>query len=163
MGRPQKKFSEEQRLEIAAALKRSKDAQEQKRLLILENRGQGKPIEEIMQVTRSSRSHVTHTISKYLSGGLVEMLKKKRTGHRRNMEYEEEQDLLESFRKDSQSGKMLVVSDIQKAYEEKLGRTVHNSVIYRMLKRHNWRKVMPRGKHPKKADAQTIEAFKKTY
>lgn len=162
MGRPQRKFTEEQKREIAQALKESKEVLEQKRLLILENRGQGKRMEEIMLATSSSRSHVTHTISEYQSGGLAQTLKKKRTGHHWNMGYEQETEILNGFKAEAESGKMLIVSDIQAAYEKKLGREVHNSVIYRMLERHQWRKVMPRGRHPKKADDETIEAFKKT-
>ena len=56
---------------------------------------------------------------------------------------------------------MLEVSEIARAYEEKIGKKVSLVMIYLLLKRHNWRKVMPRSKHPKKADEQAIEAYKK--
>lgn len=42
----------------------------------------------------------------------------------------------------------------------KIGRETGNSYIYTMLKRHGWRKVMLRAKHPKKADDEAIEASK---
>ena len=47
------------------------------------------------------------------------------------------------------------------AYIEKVGHSIGGSQIYRMLKRHGWRKVMPRSKHPKKANEEAIEASKK--
>ena len=46
-------------------------------------------------------------------------------------------------------------------YEEKVGHPIGNSQIYRVLHRHNWRKVMPRSKHPNKASEEVIEASKK--
>ncbi|MDE7249890.1 MAG: winged helix-turn-helix domain-containing protein, partial [Lachnospiraceae bacterium] len=33
--------------------------------------------------------------------------------------------------------------------------------IYCVLKRHGWRKVMPRSRHPKKASEEVIETSKK--
>jgi hypothetical protein len=56
---------------------------------------------------------------------------------------------------------MLVVADIAKAYENKIGKKVSLVMIYLLLKRHKWRKVMPRSQHPKKADEKDIEAYKK--
>ncbi len=46
-------------------------------------------------------------------------------------------------------------------YEELVGRTVHKTTIYRLLERHQWRKIVPRQSHPK-ADPKEQEAFKKT-
>ena len=39
--------------------------------------------------------------------------------------------------------------------------TVAKSTVYNMLYRNNWRKVMPRSKHPKKASDEAIEVYKK--
>lgn len=63
----------------------------------------------------------------------------------------------------AQAGQLVEVSAILRAYEEKTGRTLEKShgQIYYVLKRHGWRKVMPRSKHPNKASDEVIEASKK--
>lgn len=81
--------------------------------------------------------------------------------YRQNLTLEEEQQLIDQFRSKAEQGGMLVVSEIKAAYEQKIGRQVPKSTIYRMLKRHGWRKVAPRPRHPK-ADPALQEEFKKT-
>lgn len=77
------------------------------------------------------------------------------------MTREEEAALLEPFLEKAQKGEIVEVSAIKAAYEEKVGHTIGGSQIYRVLHRNNWRKVMPRSKHPKKAGDEAIEASKK--
>lgn len=81
--------------------------------------------------------------------------------YRQNLTLEEEQQLIDQFRSKAEQGGMLVVSEIKAAYEQKIGRQVPKSTIYRMLKRHGWRKVAPRPRHSK-ADPALQEEFKKT-
>ncbi len=42
-----------------------------------------------------------------------------------------------------------------------VGHSVGSGQIYYVLERHGWRKIMPRSKHPKKANEGAIEASKK--
>lgn len=49
---------------------------------------------------------------------------------------------------------------IKELFEKKVGHKVHKTTIYRLLKRHRWRKLTPRPKHPK-GDEEKQEAFKK--
>ncbi len=49
----------------------------------------------------------------------------------------------------AKEGGVLIVTPIKIAYEEKTGRKVAESTIYRMLARHNWRKLAPDTGHPK--------------
>jgi transposase len=74
---------------------------------------------------------------------------------------EQEAELLAPFTKMATGGEMLHVSEIKKAFEERLGVSVAASTVYRILDRHGWRKVIPRPRHPK-ADMQAQDAFKKT-
>ena len=69
-----------------------------------------------------------------------------------NLTDAEEDVLLASLEAQALKGGILTIGPIQEAYEQKLGRTVRRSVIYQMLKRHGWRKVVPRQKHPKQND-----------
>ncbi|MFO1349870.1 MAG: winged helix-turn-helix domain-containing protein [Gammaproteobacteria bacterium] len=78
-----------------------------------------------------------------------------------NLALAEEEQLLESFMAKSRIGELVGVSQVQRAYEAKLGHRVAKSTVYRLLHRQGWRKVVPRGHHPK-GDPVQIERFKKT-
>jgi hypothetical protein len=65
------------------------------------------------------------------------------------MTFEEEQILLAPFFEKAKEGGVLIVAPIKTAYKEKTGRTLAESTIYRMLARHNWRKLAPDTRHPK--------------
>lgn len=85
-----------------------------------------------------------------------------RGGRRRqHLSCEQEQRLLAPFAQRAEDGGMLTVAQIQHAYQERVGKTVAPSTVYRLLDRHGWRKVVPRPRHPK-ADVAAQAAFKKT-
>jgi transposase len=81
--------------------------------------------------------------------------------HRENLSIEEEDALLSQFVADANDGGIIVVSKIKTAYEQKIGKSVPKSTVYRMLARHDWRQIVPRRRHPK-SDPEAQEAFKKT-
>jgi len=76
------------------------------------------------------------------------------------MTLEEEQTLLAPFFEKAKEGGMLIVTPIKIAYQERTGRNVAESTIYRMLARHNWRKLAPDTRHPK-SDPMLQEEYKK--
>lgn len=84
-------------------------------------------------------------------------------GGRRNQHLDplQEQELLAPFVERAEAGGMLTVAEIQQAYQDRVGKAVAPSTIYRLLDRHGWRKVVPRPRHPK-ADVAAQAAFKKT-
>ena len=77
------------------------------------------------------------------------------------MSVEEEEDILQQFRERAEAGQVVGAKEIKQVFDEKLGRDTGRGYIYMLLDRHKWRKVMPRSRHPKKADDETIEASKK--
>jgi transposase len=77
-----------------------------------------------------------------------------------NLSLDEEKALLEEFSPVAERGGMLEVSAVKAAYEARVGHAVPKSTVYRMLKRHGWRKVVPRPQHPKNDPARQ-RAFKK--
>ena len=82
-------------------------------------------------------------------------------GRRRfNLDMKQEEELLSEFMDAARAGGVLEAGSIQAAYEERVGRRVAKTTVYRMLARHGWRKVAPRKKHPK-TDEAAQEAFKK--
>ena len=76
------------------------------------------------------------------------------------MKVEEEQAFLGAWKPKAEQGQLVVVTPLQVALQEKLGRRVKPSVVYRLLDRHRWRKVAPDTRHPK-ADAAVQEEWKK--
>jgi transposase len=164
MARPQKKYSEEDKIAIKKAYKKCKDTKEQKRLLCLKLRiVKGFSSKYIAQIVGYCSSFVDHIISTYNKQGLTGIDAKKQVGNRKNLTFEQEKELLDSFSKQAENGKVLEVSDIISGYEKLIGREVAKSIVYKMLKRYGWRKVMPRSQHPNKASIQEIDAYKKNH
>lgn len=79
---------------------------------------------------------------------------------RENITLSEEREVLSSVESTAISGGILEIGKVKAAYEKKLGRKAHKSAVYRMLHRHNWRKLAPRKRHPKN-DKRAMETFKK--
>ncbi len=59
----------------------------------------------------------------------------------------------------AESGQIIEISEIHRAYEEKVGKPVGKSTVYALLRRHQWRKVVPRPQPPKH-DEQAVDALK---
>lgn len=104
---------------------------------------------------------VNKIVHRYKKEGLSSMLGGNYKGNHRNLSYEEEVEFLERYEVTAEVGQILEVKEIIIAYEKKVGKKVSKSVVYNLLSRHDWRKVMPRSKHPKKASPEAIEAYKK--
>jgi transposase len=155
------KYQNIQKQEIKQAFKTSTDAKEQKRLLCLKLRvEQGFNAKQIAEIIECSEIQVRTIISKYKKNGLSSILRGHQGGNHRNLSFFEEEVLLAPFLNKAEKGQILIVPEIHKAYEAAFGRSVPPSTIYRMLERHNWRKVMSRPRHPK-ADPDAQEAYKK--
>jgi transposase len=154
-------ISEENAQEIAQVRKGIRDVQVDKRLHAVQLRGEGKKNEAVAEQLETSSDMVSRWVCEYVKGGVEALLPKKREGHRRNMSYEEEAALLAAFEEQAEAGQVVEVSDIKRVYEEKAGHRIGGGQIYRVLKRHNWRKIKPRSRHPQKANPEAIEASKK--
>jgi transposase len=157
------RFSEEQKTEIEAARKKNKNKNVDKRLEVLQLRAENVHRKTVCEKTGFSKSYVTELTSLYHNLGLEAIVGNHYKGNNRNMSLEEEKELLKQFDDAAEQGQIIAVEDIQRAYEEKLGRSIESSHghIYQVLKRHGFRKVMPRSKHPNKASPEVIETSKK--
>ena len=104
--------------------------------------------------------HVIH--SRWAKEGDAIFELRMRGGRRhQNLSAEQEAQVLAPFIERAEGGGMLKVAEIQRAYEQQVGKPVAPSTIYRLLDRHGWRKLVPRPRHPK-ADVAAQAAFKKT-
>ena len=155
-------ISEEEVVEIKKVQKGNKDKTIDKWLEVLVLHAAGEKRSEISSKTGFSKQYITDLVSEYKRVGLKEYSAKQYKGNNRNLSFSEEETLLEIFKKQAEKGQVIEVSTIKKAYEEKLGREIKSKGhIYYILDKHGWRKVMPRSKHPNKANNEEIESSKK--
>jgi transposase len=154
-------INEDKVTELEKARKENKDKNIERRLRALLLHAEGKSRSEIADKTGFVKTYISELVAKYCNNGIMAIVENKYPGNRRNMSLEEEKALLDGFRDLAEQGQVIEVSDIKKAYEEKVGHTIGGSQIYYVLRRHGWRKVMPRSKHPNKASDEAIEASKK--
>lgn len=151
----------EQKQEIERARKNNKNKQTENRLKVLYLRAEGASYKEIIKATGYSKANIAKNIKLYFEKGLEDITSNKYGGNHRNLNYEEEEKLLQYFVKKAEQGQIVETKEIKERYEQTIGHTIGRGQIYYVLKRHGWRKIMPRSKHPKKADAEAIEASKK--
>jgi len=87
--------------------------------------------------------------------------KRQRGGRRReNMSKEEEAAFLAPFLDKAACGGILIVGEIKRALDERIGRKTALASTYNLLHRHNWRKLAPDKRHPQ-ADVEAQLEWKK--
>ena len=154
-------ISEEEYKAVVKAEKQTRDKRISKRLCILKMRYEGKKVREIAEITGLKISSISRICTRYRKEGLEGFITNKYTSHRRLMTEEQEREILSRFEKAAEAGQEVTAQAIKAAFDEAIGRDTGNSYIYVLLKRHNWRKVKPRPKHPKAANEEACEASKK--
>jgi transposase len=124
---------------------------------------QPRKAEEIAKSVGVSKSLVQKMIPRYNREGMHAIEIKKSGGRYHDyMSIEEEKKFLAPFWERAERGELTTTREIQQAYEEQIGKSVDPTTIYRLLDRHNWRKVMPSSVHPK-ADIAVQDEFKKSF
>ena len=154
-------ISKEQIEELEEARKKNKNKKVDRRLKALLMHAQGEEHSKISIQTEYASTYISELAAKYVDKGISAIVGNNYRANRRNMSFEEEKALLDRFRKQAEEGQTIKISEIKKAYEETTGRSLEKShgQIYRVLKRHGWRKDMPRNKNPKKAsDKETASS-----
>jgi transposase len=73
----------------------------------------------------------------------------------------EERAFLAPFVEQSRPGHVVTIQQIKTALAAKLGHAVSQSTLSRLLQRHQWRKLVPRPKHPNSSQEEQ-DVFKKT-
>ena len=155
------KISEQEYKQIKEAAKKNKNKRVDKKLQVLIMRHENKGNDEISAKTGYNVRYITTLMGQYKKQGLEEFIRIKQTSHNRNLSEEQEAKILARFEEAADAGHELTVSEIRKGLESALGRETASSYVYRVLKRHKWRKVMPRPKHPKAAAKEEQDSSKK--
>jgi transposase len=121
-----------------------------------------RPAREIALHTGLAEQSVHNLISRYNRLGPETVGGPGKGGRRRSyLSEDEEAAFLEAFKHEALNGQVATVAEIKGALESRLGHKVHKTMVYRLLKRHGWQKLVPRPFHVD-ADKQEQEAFKKT-
>ena len=154
-------ISQSQLLEIAAARKKNRNKNVERRLYVLVMRAEGKSLEEISEKTGYHLSTASKLIARYMRDGISAIAENHYKGNRRNMSFEEEAAILTPFIERAKRGEMVDIKEIAAAYQKAVPHKISDTQIYYVLHRHGWRKIMPRSRHAKKASEEAIEASKK--
>jgi transposase len=121
-----------------------------------------RPAREIALHTGLAEQSVHNLVSRYNRLGPEAVAGPGKGGRRRSyLSWDEEAALLASYKQAALTGQIATAAEIKGALERRIGHTVHKTMVYRLLKRHGWRKLVPRPFHVD-ADKQEQEAFKKT-
>ena len=149
--------------EIRIIRKKIKNKSEDIRLHAVELRGLGKKNKEIAEILDVHHKVVSKWISIFTKQGIQGLMNKPKGGNHKNMTFEEEEEFLKQFEERAEKGELLTTNEIKQEYIKLVGHNIGHDQIYRVLRRHGYRKIMPRSKHPKKASDEDIEQSKKKF
>ena len=156
------KFSDEERKEIQAALEQKHPPHVYKRLMALKLKAvDGLRSDEAGSYVGMHKSSVNLIVRRYQEQGIRVITGKRHNHGNRYMTIDQETKFLAQFKERSRAGQVVEVTEIYLTYQEAVGHEVTRGTIYYLLHKHGWRKIMPRGSHPKKASDEAIEAYKK--
>lgn len=78
---------------------------------------------------------------------------------RAHLGLKEEGAFLDKFKRKAESGELVTVREIHSAHANHVKKRIDETVTYRLLKRHRWRKIAPRPEHPKH-DPEAMKRFR---
>ena len=137
----------------------TKDKNISRRLRALMLWYEGKSLKEIGKMLNVHPMSVNAMCRRYREQGLEEFARNKHESHYRLMSKEQEAEVLEQFK--VQEGKQITAKEIKAALDKAYGKETGHMYVYNVLKRHGWKKKMPRSRHPKAANQEACEASKK--
>lgn len=137
----------------------TKDKNISRRLRVLMLRYEGRKVADIADMLDLHKVSITQMCRRYREQGLEEYARNKYESHHWLLSREQEKAILSCF--DAEAGKQVTAREIKAALDEACGRDTGHMYVYNVLKRHGWKKKMPRSRHPKAANEEACEASKK--
>ena len=154
-------ISEAEYVAIKECEAKIRDKRISKNLRILMLRYEGEKVDVIAKFHKVSKNAISQICMRYRRQGLDEFVRNKYTSHYRLLSEDQEKDILAHFKTLAESGHQITAKEIKEALDEACGKDTGNVYVYNVLKRHKWRKVMPRAQHPNAADEEACNASKK--
>ncbi len=155
------KITETEYNNVLIAIKENKHKIIDRKLQVIKLRYEGMKNAEICEKLDYSEPSIINLIKEFKNSGIEEYTKLKYKGNHRSLTEEEEDEILKEFEERAEKGQIVTVKEIKAKFDEKIGKDTGRGYIYMLLKRKGFRKVMPRNRHPKKANEEVIEASKK--
>lgn len=116
---------------------------------------------EVARMLGVSKQAVWLWVSQYNKQGPSGLERVGRGGRRWSfLSWVEEEELLATFTERALNGELITAKKMVPEIRQATGRDVSLAYVYRLLKRHQWRKLGPRPRHLK-ADRKAQEEFKK--
>ena len=148
----------QQKIKTATSFRR-----QQKWLIVYNALVDPRPAVEIALHTGTSKRTVHQVISDYNRKGVEAIETPGKGGRRRGyLPLAEEKKFLTQFIDSAKKGLITTIAQVKQAYEAKIEESVDQTTIYRLLKRHGWRKVMPRSHH-RETNFEEQEEFKQQF
>jgi len=117
--------------------------------------------DEVSKMLGVSKQAVWLWVSQYNKDGPEGLVRRGRGGRRWSLlSWPQEETLLKSFEKRALGGEWITAKQMLPKICQTAGEEVSLAYVYRLLRRHQWRKLGPRPRHIK-ADPQAQEEFKK--
>lgn len=115
----------------------------------------------ISPLVNLSKPSIYKIVEQYNKNGVKGIKYAARGGRRRALlSIEEERALLEAVEVKASQGHIKTANDIRAMVEAKVGKRVSDDYLWDLLKRHGWKKKMPRPHHPQRSLSEQGE-FKK--
>jgi transposase len=148
--------------ELLAWMREAPDrASYQRRLAIWLTRLKSLHAEAVAQMLGVSKQAVWLWIGQYNQFGPEGLQRQGRGGRRWGLlGWEEEQRVFEQWRQRAERGGVITARQLLPEIEKAAGQAVSLAYVYKLLKRHEWRKTGPRPRHVK-ASREVQEDFKK--
>ena len=152
-------ITQEQYQDVLKAIKENKNKLIDKRLKVIKMRYEGFRDCEIGEKLGYHRKRVSQIVSEFLEEGIEKFSQNQYGGNSQKLSYEAEEEFLKEYTENAENGHILTVSDMWKNFTQT--RTdITLTGFYLLLRRHKWRKIKPRGRHPKKASEADIDTAK---
>ena len=154
-------FSSKTQKEAEDLLKKVKKSTEMKRIQCILFRCLGSNSVIIGRSVGYQPSHVRLVWQWYCKEGWGRLLGERRGKNRGKAHWniEEELQFLKPFMERAKKGELVIIKEIHREHQRLLGIDIHKTVTYRLLHRHEWRKITPRPEHPKH-NLEDIKRFK---
>ena len=118
---------------------------------------------EVARMLGISKQAVWLWVGQYNQKGPEGLVREGRGGRRWSLlSWPQEEALLQSLEKRALGGELITAKQMLPPVCQAAGEEVSLAYVYRLLRRHQWRKLGPRPRHVK-ADPQAQEEFKKNF
>jgi transposase len=156
------KITKEQAKEIRRRIKNYEKTPAFRKLQAVMLMGEGIGVHTVAAITLYHHKRIYELVKQYCTKSFETFVKEQRGGvNHKNLTDSQEAAILDKFKEKAEKGEIVSLGEMKQEYERVRGKETANSTFYNFLDRVKWRRVMPRGQHPKKASNEAIEASKK--